>query len=165
MELVYAPSEILKTPTINVDEDMDNIVQYGKQMYDLMMKSNGVGLAAPQVGINKSFFIMGSRESYTIITNPKIIESSKELVKMEEGCLSFPDLYLKVLRPDNVTVEYVNTIGKRVTEKLESMVSRIFQHETDHINGITYDTRVSKLALDVAIRKRNKLWRKHGRAI
>ena len=165
MELVYAPAEILKTPTINVDEDMDNVVQYGKQMHEIMVKHRGVGLAAPQVGINKSFFIMGSNETYTIITNPKIIESSKELVKMEEGCLSFPDLWLKVLRPDNVTVEYVNTIGKKVTEKLTSMVSRVFQHETDHTKGVTYDTLVSKLVLDMATRKRNKMWRKHGRAI
>ena len=165
MELVYAPSEILKTPTITVDEDMDNIVKYGKEMYDLMIKSHGVGLAAPQVGINKSFFIMGSKESYTVITNPKIIETSNEMVKMQEGCLSFPDLWLQVLRPDNVTVEYVNTIGKRVTEKLEGMVSRIFQHETDHLNGITYDTLVSRLALDIAKRKQKKIWRQYGRRV
>ena len=165
MELVYAPADILKEPTINVDEDMDNIVKYGKEMYDLMMKSHGVGLAAPQVGINKSFFIMGSRESYTVITNPKVIETSDNLIKMQEGCLSFPDLWLQVLRPDNVTVEYLNTNGKMVTEKLEGMVSRIFQHETDHLNGITYDTLVSKLALDIARRKQKKIWRKHGRAI
>ena len=165
MELVYAPADILKEPTINVDEDMDNIVKYGNEMYQLMMKSHGVGLAAPQVGINKSFFIMGSKESYTVITNPKIIEKGENLVKMQEGCLSFPDLWLNIIRPDNVVVEYVNTNGKKVTEKLEGMVSRIFQHETDHLNGITYDTLVSKLALDMATRKRNKLWRKHGRAI
>ena len=165
MELVYAPADILKEPTINVDEDMDNIVKYGNEMYQLKMKSHGVGLAAPQVGINKSFFIMGSKESYTVITNPKIIEKGENLVKMQEGCLSFPDLWLNIIRPDNVVVEYVNTNGKKVTEKLEGMVSRIFQHETDHLNGITYDTLVSKLALDMATRKRNKLWRKHGRAI
>ena len=87
------------------------------------------------------------------------------MVKMQEGCLSFPDLWLQVLRPDNVTVEYVNTIGKKVTEKLEGMVSRIFQHETDHLNGITYDTLVSKLALDIARRKQNKIWRKYGRRV
>ena len=162
MELVYAPSEILKTPTITVDEDMDNIVKYGKEMYDLMIKSHGVGLAAPQVGINKSFFIMGSKESYTVITNPKIIETSNEMVKMQEGCLSFPDLWLQVLRPDNVTVEYVNTIGKKVTEKLEGMVSRIFQHETDHLNGITFDTLVSKLKLDMAMKKLNKRLKRNG---
>ena len=57
MELVYAPADILKKPTISVDEDMDNVVKYGKEMYDLMIKSHGVGLAAPQVGINKSFLL------------------------------------------------------------------------------------------------------------
>tara|TARA_Y100001970_G_C14115659_1_gene793420 strand:+ start:350 stop:847 length:498 start_codon:yes stop_codon:yes gene_type:complete len=165
MELVYAPADILKEPTINVDEDMDNIVKYGNEMYQLMMKSHGVGLAAPQVGINKSFFIMGSKESYTVITNPKIIEKGENLVKMQEGCLSFPDLWLNIIRPDNVVVEYVNTNGKKVTEKLEGMVSRIFQHETDHLNGITYDTLVSRLALDIAKRKQQKIWRRYGRRV
>jgi len=130
-----------------------------------MMKSHGVGLAAPQVGINKSFFIMGSKESYTVITNPKIIEKGENLVKMQEGCLSFPDLWLNIIRPDNVVVEYVNTNGKKVTEKLEGMVSRIFQHETDHLNGITYDTLVSRLALDIAKRKQQKIWRRYGRRV
>ena len=59
MKLVSAPAEILKIPTIDVDEDMDNIVQYAKQMHETMIQNNGIGLAAPQVGINKSFFIMG----------------------------------------------------------------------------------------------------------
>ena len=84
MELVYSPSEILKTPTISVDEDMDNIVKYGNEMYDLMIKSHGVGLAAPQVGINKSFFIMGSKESYTVITNPKSLKQATSLLKCKK---------------------------------------------------------------------------------
>ena len=165
MKLVSAPAEILKIPTIDVDEDMDNIVQYAKQMHEIMIKSRGIGLSASQVGINKSFFIMGNNETYTVITNPKIIESSKELVKMEEGCLSFPDLFIKVLRPENVDVEYVNTNGKIVNETLTSMVSRVFQHEADHTKGVTFDTLVSKLVLNIAEKKRLNKWKKNGRRV
>ena len=79
MKLVIAPAEILKIPTIDVDEDMDNIVQYAKQMHEIMIQNRGVGLTASQVGINKSFFIMGDSERYTVITNPKIIKFSKNI--------------------------------------------------------------------------------------
>jgi len=165
MKLVIAPAEILKIPTIDVDEDMDNIVQYAKQMYEIMIQSKGVGLAAPQVGINKSFFIMGDSEKYTVITNPKIIKFSENKVRLEEGCLSYPDLLMKVLRPENVDVEYVNTNGKIINGTLTSMVSRVFQHEFDHTKGVTFDTLVSKLVLNMAEKKRLNKWKKDGRRV
>ena len=156
MDLVYAPAEILKKPTISVDEDMDNVVKLAEQMHTIMAQHNGIGLAAPQVGLDKSFFIMGDKSRYKLIVNPKIIEKGDEEGLINEGCLSFPGLFLKVLRPLNVVVEYVNTNGEKVNEKLEGMMSRVFQHETDHLNGITFDTLVSKLKLDMAMKKLNK---------
>jgi peptide deformylase len=156
MELVYAPADILKKPTISVDEDMDNVVKLAEQMHTIMAQNYGIGLAAPQVGIDKSFFIVGDKTRYKLAVNPRIIETSKEKVLMTEGCLSFPNLFLKVLRPLNCVVEYVNNKGETVNEKLEGMMSRVFQHETDHLNGITFDTLVSKLKLDMAIKKRDK---------
>jgi len=162
MELVYAPADILKKSTISVDEDMDNVVQLAEQMHTVMSQNNGVGLAAPQVGIDKSFFIMGDKTRYKLIANPKIIETGKEQGLITEGCLSFPGLFLKVLRPLNVVVEYVNTNGEKVNEKLEGMMSRVFQHETDHLNGITFDTLVSKLKLDMAMKKLNKRLKRNG---
>ena len=162
MELVYAPAEILKKPTISVDEDMDNVVQLAEQMHKIMSQNNGIGLAAPQVGIDKSFFIVGDKTRYMLAVNPKIIETSDEQVLMTEGCLSFPGIFLKVLRPLNAVVEYVNTKGETVNEKLEGMMSRVFQHETDHLNGITFDTLVSKLKLDMAMKKLNKRLKHNG---
>jgi len=156
MDLVYAPADILKKPTITVDEDMDNVVKLAEEMHTLMIQNNGIGLAAPQVNINKSFFIVGDKTRYKLAVNPKIIETSEEKVLMTEGCLSFPGLFLKVLRPLNCVVEYVNNKGETVNEKLEGMMSRVFQHETDHLNGITFDTLVSKLKLDMATKKRDK---------
>ena len=162
MDLVYAPADILKKPTISVDDDMDNVVKLAEQMHTLMIQNNGIGLAAPQVNIDKSFFIIGDKTRYKLAVNPKIIETSEEKVLMTEGCLSFPGLFLKVLRPLNVVVEYVNTNGEKVNEKLEGMMSRVFQHETDHLNGITFDTLVSKLKLDMAMKKLNKRLKRNG---
>ena len=162
MELVYAPADILKKPTISVDEDMDNVVKLAQQMHTIMAQNHGVGLAAPQVGIDKSFFIVGDNTRYKLAVNPKIIETSEEQVLMTEGCLSFPGLFLKVLRPLNCVVEYVNNKGETVNEKLEGMMSRVFQHETDHLNGVTFDTLVSKLKLDMAMKKRDKRLKHNG---
>ena len=162
MDLVYAPAEILKKPTISVDEDMDNVVKLAEQMHTIMAQHNGIGLAAPQVGLDKSFFIMGDKSRYKLIVNPKIIEKGDKEGLINEGCLSFPGLFLKVLRPLNVVVEYVNSNGEKVNEKLEGMMSRVFQHETDHLNGITFDTLVSKLKLDMAMKKLNKRLKHNG---
>ena len=162
MDLVYAPADILKKPTISVDDDMDNVVKLAEQMHTLMIQNNGIGLAAPQVNIDKSFFIIGDKTRYKLAVNPKIIETSEEKVLMTEGCLSFPSLFLKVLRPLNCVVEYVNNKGETVNEKLEGMMSRVFQHETDHLNGITFDTLVSKLKLDMAMKKRDKRLKQNG---
>ena len=162
MDLVYAPADILKKPTISVDDDMDNVVKLAEQMHTLMIQNNGIGLAAPQVNIDKSFFIIGDKTRYKLAVNPKIIETSKEQTLMTEGCLSFPGLFLKVLRPLNCVVEYVNNKGETVNEKLEGMMSRVFQHETDHLNGITFDTLVSKLKLDMAVKKRDKRLKHNG---
>jgi len=162
MDLIYAPADILKKPTISVDDDMDNVVKLAEQMHTLMIQNNGIGLAAPQVNIDKSFFIVGDKTRYKLAVNPKIIETSEEKTLMTEGCLSFPGLFLKVLRPLNCVVEYVNNKGETVNEKLEGMMSRVFQHETDHLNGITFDTLVSKLKLDMAMKKRDKRLKQNG---
>ena len=162
MDLVYAPADILKKPTISVDDDMDNVVKLAEQMHTLMVQNHGIGLAAPQVGVDKSFFIIGDKTRYKLAVNPKIIETREEKVLMTEGCLSFPGIFLKVLRPLNVVVEYVNNKGETINEKLDGMMSRVFQHEADHLNGITFDTLVSKLKFDMALKKRNKRLKHNG---
>ncbi len=156
MDLVYAPAEILKesTPPVNVnDSDLRLTFLQAKMMLRIMEQYNGVGLSASQVSIRKSFFIMGDANKAWVIINPRILEYSDDKVLLTEGCLSYPGLFLNVLRPETVTVEYANDKGKRVTGKLEGMISRVFQHEHDHTQGITYDTLVSKLKLSMARKK------------
>ena len=104
---------------------------------------------------------MGDKTRYKLVVNPKIVEFGEDKGLITEGCLSFQFVF-KSSRPFNCVVEYVNNKGETVNEKLEGMMSRVFQHETDHLNGITFDTLVSKLKLDMAMKKRDKRLKQNG---
>lgn len=98
--------------------------------------------------------------------NPKIIEESDEQVIFSEGCLSFPQLFLKIKRPERVMVKYQNADGDEISAHFDGLAARVFQHEMDHMNGTTYLNRVGKVFLQSARRKQRTLLRKerrHGR--
>ena len=127
-----------------------------KNMIDLMHKYKGIGLAANQVGVDAQIFVMGEEKPITVI-NPIITEVGPERVEMEEGCLSFPGLYFKVKRPSVVSVQYLDIEQKECIIKLEGLHARVFLHEYDHLQGITFDQRISKLRLEMAKKKQEKL--------
>ena len=99
---------------------------------------------------------MGEENPITVI-NPMVTEVGTEKIEMEEGCLSFPGLYMKVKRPAVVSVQYLDTKQKECIIKLEGFHARVFLHEFDHLQGITFDQRVSKLRLEMAKKKQEKL--------
>ena len=105
---------------------------------------NGIGLSANQIGIwERAFVMISDMENQETITcfNPKILKESKDQTVMEEGCLSYPDLYLKISRPSSVVVKYEDE-GKKIHKiKLDGMIARIFQHEYDHMEGIDFTQR------------------------
>ena len=109
-----------------------------------MFHHNGVGLSANQIGIKERAFVMISdMESQDTITcfNPKIVKESKEMVTMEEGCLSYPELFLDIPRPETIVVKYEDE-GKELHKiKLTGFIARIFQHEYDHMEGIDFTQR------------------------
>ncbi len=113
-------------------------------LHENMYHYNGIGLSANQIGISERAFVMISdMENQETITcfNPKILKESKDQTVMEEGCLSYPDLYLKISRPSSVVVKYEDE-GKKIHKiKLDAMVARIFQHEYDHMEGIDFTQR------------------------
>ena len=123
-----------------------------------MVHSNGIGLAANQIGITKRFFAIGS-ESFdkiqkpVIMWNPSIVRASEEKTLNVEGCLSFPGLFVKVLRPERVTVRWQNLKGETLMQHLDGYEAKCFQHELDHLDGITFDQRVSKMRWDMAKKK------------
>ena len=113
-------------------------------LHENMYHYNGIGLSANQIGIwERAFVMISDMENQETITcfNPKILKESKDQIVMEEGCLSYPDLYLKISRPSSVVVKYENE-GKKIHKiKLNGIASRIFQHEYDHMEGIDFTQR------------------------
>ena len=139
----------------------DDIEKFEHDMNNLMVDARGMGLAANQIGIAKRFFAFG-HESFdriqkpVIIWNPSIVRESEEKTLDEEGCLSFLGVFVKIVRPKKVTVKWQNIKGETLMQHLDNMESKCFQHEFDHLNGITFNTKVSKLRWDMAIKKLEK---------
>ena len=133
----------------------DDIEKFEHDYVKLMIDEMGMGLAANQVGITKRFFAIGHEsfdtfKKHAIIWNPQIKKFSEEKVVDVEGCLSFKGIWLKVERPKTVEVQYETTQGEIKTARLDGMESKCFQHECDHLDGITFNKRVSKLRWDMA---------------
>ena len=136
----------------------DDIEKFEHDMIKLMQDERGLGLAANQIGITKRFFAIGHEsfdtfEKNAIIWNPLIKTFSEEKVIDVEGCLSFKNIWLNVERPKTVEVQYETTQGETKTARLDGMESKCFQHEFDHLEGITFNKRVSKLRWDMAKKK------------
>lgn len=126
-----------------------------KEMTAIMFQSNGIGLAAPQVGVLKRIFVMGNSTKLFACINPEIITGQGE-EKDIEGCLSFPNLWLSVKRFSTIRVKYQVITGQSVEEDMSGLMARVFQHERDHLDGICYDTKVAKLSLELAKERRRK---------
>jgi len=130
-------------------------------MCNFMIEHRGIGLAANQIDLKKRVFVMGSTTVPNFpkpfaVFNPAIIEASTEKVLDLEGCLSFPGLFLKVSRPAWIVAQWQNSKGETKEGKIEGYLAKCFQHEFDHINGVCFTNRVSKLKLDLAVKKLRK---------
>jgi peptide deformylase len=134
-------SPILKKMAKRVHEVDDNLRQLIEDMKETMVARNGIGLAANQVGELKRVIIVMFEEGPTPFINPKIIKWSKETDSREEGCLSFPMIYGKVARDLKIVVEAQDLEMKTHKLTMEGLGARVFQHEIDHLNGITFNTR------------------------
>ena len=165
MEIYTYPTKVLETISTTFDFEKDKIPYYNdlekfeQDMIVAMKSANGMGLAANQIGITKRFFVIGSDtfdrfKKPAIIWNPRLITQSEEKVFDLEGCLSFPGLFVKVERPKVIEVEYETTKGTRESTRLDNMESKCFQHEYDHLEGITFNKRVSKLRWDMANKRK-----------
>lgn len=153
--IVLYPSEILslKCDIVEYDDSIKNIVC---QMIDEMYSGKGLGLAAPQIGIKKRIVVFDEScgekdDSLRCVINPDIVDSSKNIVSSQEGCLSLPGIKLAVPRHDWVTVSYSDINGDRKTEKFQGLSSIIIQHEIDHLNGITLLDKVNRKSKRAAL--------------
>ena len=113
-------------------------------LIDNMIHHNGIGISANQIGIwERAFAMVRDLENSEVMVcfNPRIVKSYAEEVEMEEGCLSYPDLFLKIKRPDKIVVKYEDEDKKTHKLKLQGLASRVFQHEYDHMEGIDFTQR------------------------
>jgi peptide deformylase len=170
MKLVKAPDVMLENKVDKFDLENIHPAPIAMDMIDLMVKEGGLGISANQVGFNGQIFVMKTllnkqHGSPMVVINPMIQGLSKELESGIEGCLSHPGLFLKVRRPiscvvefDTLTSDFKNVI--HVEAKFDDIDARIFLHEYDHLYGIQFIDRVSKLKLNMAEKKRHKQKRK-----
>ena len=113
-------------------------------LIDNMIHHNGIGISANQIGIwERAFAMIRDVENNEVMVcfNPRIVKSYSEEVEMEEGCLSYPELFLKIKRPDKIVVKYEDEDKKTHKLKLQGLASRVFQHEYDHMEGIDFTQR------------------------
>lgn len=130
------------TPVLKVDNELKETL---KSMRRLMNLENGVGLAAPQIGLNQRFFIIELENKFYVFINPTILKYSTELIDMEEGCLSVPDQAGIVSRPCELTLEAIGTNNKKFKLKATGALARVIQHENDHLDGILFIDKAKSL--------------------
>jgi len=159
MTLVQEDDPILKQPAENWDfKNHVNAAVIERELLETMRAHNGIGLAANQVGLLRRVFVMKLADGREMgFFNPTILVGDNADIPGEEGCLSFPNLWLKVARSDKITAMYLDNTGKRCIIELEGIDSRCFQHELDHLDGITFTEYVSDLKLKMARKKQRKL--------
>ena len=166
MELVYAPSEWLQKKVKPFNFEDNNAVETAQGMVDIMSEYRGIGLSANQVGLDAQIFVMQPTQHKDInqpfaVINPEIQKISEETTMAPEGCLSYPNLVLKITRPIKLVASFLDADAKECIIELNGYDARCFLHEYDHLQGIEFTDRVSKLKLDMAKRKRQKVEKRY----
>ncbi|MFP4557077.1 MAG: peptide deformylase [Bacteroidales bacterium] len=133
----------------------DDVNALVHNLFEVLSKEGGVGLAAPQIGILKQVFIIVTSSMATdnkagnlarrVVINPKIIKQSDEANIYKEGCLSFPNIFEEIIRPEKIIVRYLDEQLNQVEQEFNDIEARVFQHEFDHLNGVLFIDRMSKL--------------------
>ena len=160
--LIESTNPLLRIKLSECSSDLDR-EKVESQLIDSMKHYQGIGLSANQVGIMERVFVMYSDvKKGEIIScfNPKIITQSDNEIVIEEGCLSYPGLWLKVKRPDGIEVEYEDKTGEVQSKAMFGLECRIFLHEYDHMEGTDFTKKVSKIKLDRAKKRQSKMLKK-----
>ena len=147
-------------PEITAETEPEDRKELLDNMVETMKHYGGIGLSANQCGIPIRMFVFGDNENYVPCFNPRIIETAGELIPIEEGCLTYPGLFVKIFRPDMVTATFEDENRELHKETFTGLMARVFLHEMDHMEGIDFTSRAGKMALDIAKRKRQRGMRK-----
>lgn len=159
MKLLHKDHPLLRTKTkfFDFDKPLKDPIELRNELIDEMFDNGGIGLSANQVGLNYRVFVMRTADNGTVaFFNPEITKVSQETDLMKEGCLSFPDLYLMIKRSKEIEFKYQNADGEEKVLHLTGLGARCVQHECDHLNGILFLQRASRLKLERAMKSRPK---------
>lgn len=145
LNLKYGEDEILTRICKPIEKIDENIKKLAQDMLDTMYEYDGIGLAAPQVGhdirlvvYDSKYIEEGAKKRPIVLVNPKIIYTSKSMVKAEEGCLSYPDIFYDLDRFEKVKVEFLGLDGKKRIISARDIEAVVIQHELDHLDGIVF---------------------------
>ena len=163
LKIVKYPEPVLSQPGEPVTEFNAELKKLAADMFETMYAAQGIGLAAPQVGVSKRMTVidlsMGKEpKDKMVLVNPEVIFSEGRLYE-EEGCLSFPEIKEKVVRAAKVKIRAQDLHGKWFEMDGEDLLSRCFQHEIDHLDGMLFIFRMSALKRDLNLRKIRKMQR------
>jgi peptide deformylase len=136
LDIIIHPNPILRQPTISVTQFGNRVSQLVNDMYQTKDHANGIGLAAPQVGLLDALFVIGYESHRKAYINPEITWKNKTLSPYDEGCLSIPNTIVTINRPKSITIKAQDIAGHWFEETLEGLLATAFQHELDHLNGI-----------------------------
>ena len=162
-QILYVPNPLLRQKAEKIKSVGKYEIEIAQKMMQIMLKAPGVGLAANQIGILKQivtiFFVDQETKkeiNYTLF-NPNIVFYSNDKITMEEGCLSIPEQFAEVERPQNIVVEYLNENNKLTKKEVNGVEARILQHEIDHLSGKLFVDYLSSLKRNIMIKKVQKL--------
>ena len=147
-------------PEIIAETEPKDRLELTTNIAETMKHYGGIGLSANQVGIALRMFVFGDGKHFIPCFNPKILEYGKDKIPMEEGCLTYPGLFVKIYRPDMIVAQWEDEKRELHKETFTGLQSRVFQHEFDHMEGIDFRNRAGRMTLDIAQRKVKKAMRK-----
>ena len=165
MNLLYYPNEFLAKEVKDVDikDPKIDLKEIKEKMTDIMLSNGGIGLSANQIGLDAKIFIMGdTKENISLIINPKVLQHTQDTVLELEGCLSFPNVYMKIRRPKEILAEYYDESLEQKRTHVKGYGTKVFLHEWDHLHGITFKDRVSNMKWNMALKKAKKLEKKYA---
>jgi peptide deformylase len=175
MRILETPDPVLRqisTPVETVDDDLRALIA---DMFETMYDAPGIGLAAVQVGVPKRLLVMDLQEPENpedpesaivkeprVFINPEILSASDHEVPYTEGCLSVPDQYAEVMRPDRIRARWLDEQGAAHEEELDGLLAVCLQHEMDHLEGVLFIDHLSKLKRDMVLKKLAKTRKERG---
>lgn len=162
-EILIAPHPILREATAPVERIDDGVLQLLNDMLETMYLAPGIGLAAPQIGISRRVAVVdvgdGENRAPMRLINPEVVATDGPSVAVEEGCLSLPEQYAEVVRPERVRVRYLDETGAEREVEADGLLSRCLQHEIDHLDGVLFVDHLSMLKRQMVMRKLKKAQR------